>query len=662
MGEVAASTDGVKEVERGRRSETPAVRWENFMPRMVLRILLVEGDDSTRQIIAALLRKCNYKVAAVSDGLKAWEILQEKACQIDLVLTEVELPSVSGFCLLTMIMEHEACKNIPVIMMSSQDCISMVFKCMMKGAADFLVKPIRKNELKNLWQHVWRRQSLTGVPKEQQDGNLPPQNKLDAVSENNAASNHSSDNMVCMKKKMEGSDKRSYSQSSCTNPDADAESPFPHSMQEELEPLASDKEEHTFKKCGKLHSPLSVSEKADKVRLTSEAATCNQVMASSEIIIEGPLDRGASDDFQKKNFEPCREAIDFIGAIDNRPQCSYMHFQPTYVREDDNVKNCMNAEHFPEAKNFDSKSTSLPFLELSLMRPHPSASGNNEVEGKHPDTRGAFWNHSSASAFSWYNNKTIQPHDGTMLKQVHPTNYNSEPSESNCEPHSPLSNQDHLDATDGPRVGPTLLPVPIRGTGYDGLNAGYGALLQPLFCGQPGPPLWSANPVNHLEAFHENCNHSNQEEHHTEESHHLHDQNTCKSIYRPVPRNDQLESEGMRHDVFVNAQSGSSGLCNRSKSYLNSSGCGSVCDGSNKNITPATAAESGTDEGPFTNDGVMVVDYRWSSQREAALTKFRLKRKDRCFEKKVRYQSRKRLAEQRPRVKGQFVRQVQSDP
>eukprot|EP00271_Cylindrocystis_brebissonii_P000829 TRINITY_DN11013_c0_g1_i1.p1 TRINITY_DN11013_c0_g1~~TRINITY_DN11013_c0_g1_i1.p1 ORF type:complete len:288 (-),score=54.62 TRINITY_DN11013_c0_g1_i1:236-973(-) len=46
-----------------------------------------------------------------------------------------------------------------------------------------------------------------------------------------------------------------------------------------------------------------------------------------------------------------------------------------------------------------------------------------------------------------------------------------------------------------------------------------------------------------------------------------------------------------------------------------------------------------------------------SARREAALNKFRQKRKERCFEKKVRYQNRKRLAEQRPRVRGQFVRQ-----
>ncbi|VFQ84197.1 unnamed protein product [Cuscuta campestris] len=48
-------------------------------------------------------------------------------------------------------------------MMSSCHSMSLVVKCLSKGAVDFLVKPIRKNELKNLWQHVWRRcQSSSG--------------------------------------------------------------------------------------------------------------------------------------------------------------------------------------------------------------------------------------------------------------------------------------------------------------------------------------------------------------------------------------------------------------------------------------------------------------------------------------------------------------------
>lgn len=45
-------------------------------------------------------------------------------------------------------------------------------------------------------------------------------------------------------------------------------------------------------------------------------------------------------------------------------------------------------------------------------------------------------------------------------------------------------------------------------------------------------------------------------------------------------------------------------------------------------------------------------------RREAALMKFRQKRKERCFDKKIRYVNRKKLAERRPRVRGQFVRKI----
>ncbi len=42
--------------------------------------------------------------------------------------------------------------------------------------------------------------------------------------------------------------------------------------------------------------------------------------------------------------------------------------------------------------------------------------------------------------------------------------------------------------------------------------------------------------------------------------------------------------------------------------------------------------------------------------RKAAIDRFREKRKARTFNKKVRYESRKRLAESRPRIRGQFVK------
>ncbi|MBA0804197.1 hypothetical protein Gohar_014343, partial [Gossypium harknessii] len=98
-----------------------------------------------------------FPVIEAASGLQAWKILEDLTNHIDLVLTEVFMPCFSGIFLLSKIMSHKTRKNVPVIMMSSHDSIGIVFKCLSKGAVDFLVKPIRKNELKNLWQHVWRR-------------------------------------------------------------------------------------------------------------------------------------------------------------------------------------------------------------------------------------------------------------------------------------------------------------------------------------------------------------------------------------------------------------------------------------------------------------------------------------------------------------------------
>ncbi|CAM8982481.1 unnamed protein product [Rhodiola kirilowii] len=141
----------------------PVVRWDRFLPFRSLKALLVENDDCTRHVVSALLRNCSYEVVAVANGVRAWRYLEDLTNHIDLILTEVVMPVISGIGLLYKIMNHKTIKNIPVIMMSSHDSMGIVFKCLSRGAVDFLVKPIRKNELKNLWQHVWRRcQSSSG--------------------------------------------------------------------------------------------------------------------------------------------------------------------------------------------------------------------------------------------------------------------------------------------------------------------------------------------------------------------------------------------------------------------------------------------------------------------------------------------------------------------
>ncbi|KAH9298669.1 hypothetical protein KI387_030351, partial [Taxus chinensis] len=137
--------------------------WERILPQRCLRVLLVEDDDSTRQVVSALLRHCGYEVTSVANGLEAWDLLEDPSNHFNLVLTEVEMPYLSGISLLSKIMSHQIYRNIPVIMMSSLDSMSVIFKCLTMGAVDFLIKPVRKNELKNIWKHIWKRRQNSNI-------------------------------------------------------------------------------------------------------------------------------------------------------------------------------------------------------------------------------------------------------------------------------------------------------------------------------------------------------------------------------------------------------------------------------------------------------------------------------------------------------------------
>ncbi|KAF8379906.1 hypothetical protein HHK36_027371 [Tetracentron sinense] len=710
MGEfVFGSEEAAMDVdtEMVKEASSTVLGWEKFLPHMSdLRILLVEADDSTRQIISALLRKCNYRVSAVPDGLKAWETLKERPHSIDLILTEMELPSISGFALLNLIMEHEIYKNIPVIMMSSHDSVSMVFKCMLRGSADFLIKPVRRNELRNLWQHVWRRQSSTGGGHDNQCGSLAQQ-KLEATSENNAASNHSSDYVVCTQKNDECSEKGSDAQSSCTKPDLEAESACMQNMQDILQSkyrtsyLQSDTKIQKHGDCVKLDQKLlrHGCEAGDKsTKLGSEVARFNKANDSTGLVLEEDhpsaktMTRGEnmtpvphieaaniSSVTHHDNYglvEPSREVIDLIGAFDNRPKCIYG-----------------NSGSDEDTKSFGSS----PLLELSLRRFHPSGSEKQGTQIRHT------LNHSYASAFSQYNNRAVHP--------VFPTvaSFCTEAEECMNNIHKHLSNHVHGHDTETPQwhgvkvnnnqesmnsvvIGqsetafpyPRLeisVPVHVRGTRPESLCAGYGDVFPPLFNTQSGPPpVRSPNSYNQQEP-HFSVNSSYQSHPQIpnhEQVHHPLDQNANNSTNQTGHKQENnLESlEDWRPDSPASGQSASSSLCNGTVSHVNSSGGGSVC-----NVPPAAvdwaASGSGNEEGLFIHDGIRGMDSHLFTQREAALTKFRLKRKDRCYDKKVhqsskmkikittpnvRYESRKRLAEQRPRVKGQFVRQVQTDP
>ncbi|TKY64158.1 Two-component response regulator PRR95 [Spatholobus suberectus] len=665
--------------------KTEVVRWERFLPRMVLRVLLVEADHSTRQIITALLRKCSYTVVAVSDGLKAWETLQRKAPDLDLILTEVELPAISGFALLSLIMEHDICKNIPVIMMSSHDSVSTVLKCMLKGAVDFLIKPIRRNELRNLWRHVWRRHAISTPT---QNTTFSPK-KLKTAPEDNSASNKSSGSVASSEKNNECSERLSEAQSTCTSPILEAESTCMENMQD-VPQLNSSKlnkidmvkhEEFTkFERESAKHND----ETGDKsITIVSEAARCDKTFEFTDLRLEqghGFAETENEDEILKSELGRDNPNIsaEIHGCSDERVEASkgVIDLITTFgnLPKHPNEKCGLNGGHTTKF-NCDAQ------LELSLRSDFPGSSCKQASEATEESQR---LNHSNTSAFSWYSNSKLSqlrfPIPSITCAKVNNPNLDSHKSHklsgitsgNCCQYGGSNQNLENMISTvigQYGQVRPKLSNsqcglLPVSEVISDLKSEGHGNVFTSVFYAQSGiHPMWNPKPVcqNESSPFPTSISsQSNPESHNSDQ---YHDQSNDAS-YTGLNQNvkDNTDSDHTRHDSPAADQSAGDSLCHDAANHVNSSAYGSMDSGNDGNATSAVVAKNNpegfSDSGCHNYDEFRVTDCHRSSQREAALTKFRLKRKERCFEKKVRYQSRKRLAEQRPRVKGQFVRQV----
>ncbi|KAA8525564.1 hypothetical protein F0562_007419 [Nyssa sinensis] len=122
-----------------------------------MRVLAVDDDPTCLMLLDTLLRKCQYHVTTTSQAITALELLRENKNKFDLVISDVHMPDMDGFKLLELVGLE---MDLPVIMLSANGDTKLVMKGITHGACDYLLKPVRIEELKNIWQHVIRRKKF----------------------------------------------------------------------------------------------------------------------------------------------------------------------------------------------------------------------------------------------------------------------------------------------------------------------------------------------------------------------------------------------------------------------------------------------------------------------------------------------------------------------
>lgn len=107
------------------------------------KILVVDDEVPICEILAQFLNKKGYEVFTAASGEEALDILS--ASPVDLVVTDIKMPGISGVDLLKYIKENQ--QSVPVLITTGFPTLDTAIEALKLGAYDYLTKPFHLEEI-----------------------------------------------------------------------------------------------------------------------------------------------------------------------------------------------------------------------------------------------------------------------------------------------------------------------------------------------------------------------------------------------------------------------------------------------------------------------------------------------------------------------------------
>ncbi|BFM48082.1 response regulator [Marinomonas sp. THO17] len=117
--------------------------------------LIADDSPSIRSVVKSTIydQLGSQRILSAVNGLTAKLILQKQA--VDIIISDLDMPHLDGFQLLSFVRSHSKLKDTPFIMMTSEDSKESVVDAIQKGVTQYLVKPFTSERLEEAIRRAW---------------------------------------------------------------------------------------------------------------------------------------------------------------------------------------------------------------------------------------------------------------------------------------------------------------------------------------------------------------------------------------------------------------------------------------------------------------------------------------------------------------------------